>query len=189
MAEANERQAIEADRQWRAALPRRAAWWEVPDCVHPATAMLQAAKDAEPPTVPTQTEWMFDESTPWFTSRFHLSRWSDGDHRFSCHARHRADTRSVGVTAVASVNINERCISVRYSELASGYQRMFWKQAFRALQSAEQRGWSNHRTVWASTRTEFQAAYATAGDADFGGTLRFTFGRGETSFQELIVSL
>jgi hypothetical protein len=90
------------------------------------------------------------------------------------------------IDAVASVNINDRCISVRCSDLASGDERMFWKQAFRALQSAEQGGWSNHSTVWASTPTKFQAAYATAGDAEFGGTLRFTFGRGETSFHELI---
>jgi hypothetical protein len=48
VAAANERQAVEADRQWRAGLPRGAAWWEVPDGVHPATAMLQQAKDAEP---------------------------------------------------------------------------------------------------------------------------------------------
>jgi hypothetical protein len=147
--------------------------------------MLQAAKDADPRTVPTQTEWMFDESTPWFSSRFHLSRWSDGDHRFSSCAP-MSGYRIRWGNCCGFRQDHERCISVRCSELASGYQRMFWKQAFRALQSAEQRGWSNHRTVWASTRTEFQAAYATAGDADFGGTLRFTFGRGETSFQELI---
>jgi hypothetical protein len=62
LAEVNERQAIEADRQWRAALPRGAAWWEVPDGVHPATAMLQQAKDAQPRRTPSQVEWMFGET-------------------------------------------------------------------------------------------------------------------------------
>jgi hypothetical protein len=43
-----EEQAVEADRRWRASLPRGQRWWELPDGVHPATAMLQQAKDAEP---------------------------------------------------------------------------------------------------------------------------------------------
>jgi hypothetical protein len=92
----------------------------------------------------------------------------------------------LGIASVASVNISERCIFVRCSDLASGYQRMFWKQAFRALQSAEQSGWSSHSTVWASTPSTRQAAYAVAGDAEFGGTLRFMFPKGEASFHELI---
>lgn len=61
LAEANERRAVEADRQWRAQLPRGAAWYDVPAGVHPATAMLAAARDAEPRTVPSRTQWLFDE--------------------------------------------------------------------------------------------------------------------------------
>jgi hypothetical protein len=48
MAEANERQAIEADLQWRAALPRGAAWYEVPPGVLPVVAMTEAAKAEQP---------------------------------------------------------------------------------------------------------------------------------------------
>jgi hypothetical protein len=48
LAQRNEQQAIEADRQWRAALPKGVAWYEVPPGVLPVVAMTQAAKDAEP---------------------------------------------------------------------------------------------------------------------------------------------
>jgi hypothetical protein len=54
-----EQQAIEADQAFRASLPRGAAWYDVPPGVHPATAMLQAAKDAQPRRTPSQVEWMF----------------------------------------------------------------------------------------------------------------------------------
>jgi hypothetical protein len=48
MAEANDRAVIEADRRWRASLPHGQRWWELPDGVLPATAMLQHAKDEQP---------------------------------------------------------------------------------------------------------------------------------------------
>jgi len=62
MAARNERQAIERDRAWRASLPRGAAWYDVPAGVHPATAMLQRAKDAQPRRTPSQVEWLFGEA-------------------------------------------------------------------------------------------------------------------------------
>jgi hypothetical protein len=62
MASENERQAIARDRAWRASLPRGAAWYDVPAGVHPATAMLQRAKDAQPRRTPSQVEWMFGEA-------------------------------------------------------------------------------------------------------------------------------
>jgi hypothetical protein len=57
-----EREAVEKDQAFRASLPRGAAWYEVPHGVHPATAMLQAAKDAQPRRTPSQVEWMFGET-------------------------------------------------------------------------------------------------------------------------------
>ena len=57
-----EQEAVEKDRAWRASLPRGAAWYDVPAGVHPATAMLQAAKDAQPRRTPSQVEWMFGEA-------------------------------------------------------------------------------------------------------------------------------
>jgi hypothetical protein len=62
MAEANDRTAEEKDRAWRAALPKGAAWYDVPPGVHPATALLQQAKDAEPRRTPRQVEWLFGEA-------------------------------------------------------------------------------------------------------------------------------
>jgi hypothetical protein len=43
-----EQAAIEADRLWRARLPRGLPWFEVPDGLHPATAMLTVARDEDP---------------------------------------------------------------------------------------------------------------------------------------------
>jgi hypothetical protein len=48
LAQRNEQQAIEADRQFRAGLPRGQAWYDVPPGVRPAEAMLQQAHDARP---------------------------------------------------------------------------------------------------------------------------------------------
>ena len=76
IAEATERQVVEADRQFRAGLPRGAAWWEIPDGVHPATAMLQQAKDAEPRRTPSQVEWLFGEAD---TMVYHEFPAEDGD--------------------------------------------------------------------------------------------------------------
>jgi hypothetical protein len=58
----NEQAAVQRDQEWRAALPRGAAWYDVPPGVHPATAMLQAAKDAQPRRTPSQVEWLFGET-------------------------------------------------------------------------------------------------------------------------------
>jgi hypothetical protein len=59
MAAANEQAAIERDREFRAALPKGKAWYEVPAGVHPATALLAEVKAAQPRRTPTQTEWLF----------------------------------------------------------------------------------------------------------------------------------
>jgi hypothetical protein len=48
MAEANERQAIEADRRWRDALPKGKAWYDIPGDVLPVVAMTEAAKAEQP---------------------------------------------------------------------------------------------------------------------------------------------
>jgi hypothetical protein len=57
----SEKRAVEADRQWRARLPRGLPWYEVPDGVLPATAMLATAKAEQPRRTPTQNEWLFGE--------------------------------------------------------------------------------------------------------------------------------
>jgi hypothetical protein len=44
------------------------------------------------------------------------------------------------VDAVVSVDIPSRTLTVRISDLASGYQKLQWKEAWRALKSAEENG-------------------------------------------------
>jgi hypothetical protein len=62
-----------------------------------------------------------------------------------------------------------------------------WREAFQALRRSEEGGWRNgHSTVWASTPQVYQAAYATAGDATFGGMLQFKFQPGEQAYVGLI---
>jgi hypothetical protein len=56
-----EAEAIRKDREWRAGLPRGAAWYDMPAGELPASVMLQQAKDAER-TTPTQGEWLFGET-------------------------------------------------------------------------------------------------------------------------------
>jgi hypothetical protein len=48
LAARREQEAIEADRQFRAGLPRGQAWYDMPPGVRPAEAMLQQAHDARP---------------------------------------------------------------------------------------------------------------------------------------------
>jgi hypothetical protein len=57
----SEKRAVEADREWRSQLPRGLPWYEVPDGVLPATAMLAADRAAQPRRTPSQNEWLFGE--------------------------------------------------------------------------------------------------------------------------------
>ena len=45
------------------------------------------------------------------------------------------------VDAVVTPIISERTLVVRLSDTASGYQRLCWREAWRALKSAENSGW------------------------------------------------
>jgi len=48
-------------------------------------------------------------------------------------------------------DITTRSLGVRLPETASGYQRLWWKQAHQQLKAAVEDGWSRHPYVWAST--------------------------------------
>jgi hypothetical protein len=86
----------------------------------------------------------------------------------------------MAVTGVVSSIIPERVLVVRISDLASGYERLTWKTAYQALKASEEGGWRTAApTVYASAPGAFQVASATAGDAVFGGLLRFRFADGE----------
>ena len=89
--------------------------------------------------------------------------------------------------AVVSNDLPQRTLTVRLSDLANGYTRLLWKEAFQALRRSEEGGLrSGHPTVYASTPTAHQVAHATTGDAVFGGMLRFTFPSGVEAYQQLI---
>ena len=87
---------------------------------------------------------------------------------------------------VVSNDLSNRSLSVRISDLESGYSRLLWRECFQALKAAEEAGWASKSDVWASTPTSSRVAYAVPGDAAFGGTLVFRFRQGETSYAELI---
>jgi hypothetical protein len=76
---------------------------------------------------------------------------------------------------------------LRLSDTASGYQRLCWREAWRALKSAEEHGWRNNvQTLWADTADSRHVAFATLGDDLWGGMLRFAFPSGVEAFQQLI---
>jgi hypothetical protein len=89
----------------------------------------------------------------------------------------------VVMTGVVGRDLQGRTLTVRLSELASGYERLHWKTAHRALLRAEETGWRNARTVWASAPGAYQVAPVNAAPD---GTLLVHFPSGEQAFQTLI---
>jgi hypothetical protein len=64
---------------------------------------------------------------------------------------------------VVSADIPSRILTVRISDLASGYQKLQWEEAWRALKSAEENGWRNTvPTLWADTADSRRVAFATS---------------------------
>jgi hypothetical protein len=92
----------------------------------------------------------------------------------------------MAVVGVVSSVIPERTLVVRISDHASSYERSTWRTAYQALKASEERGWSAHPTVYASTDKSANVAFAAAGDPVFGGLLRFTFAPGEPSYVQLV---
>jgi hypothetical protein len=63
LAAANERAAVERDREWRAQLHPGVPWHRLPDPgLLPVQQLTAAAKAAEPRRTPTQNEWLFGET-------------------------------------------------------------------------------------------------------------------------------
>jgi hypothetical protein len=69
----------------------------------------------------------------------------------------------VVITGVVDRDLASRSLSVRCSELASGYERLNWRTAHQALVQAEESGWASAQTVWASAPGAFQVAHVVAG--------------------------
>lgn len=53
----------------------------------------------------------------------------------------------VVMTGVVGRDLPARTLTVRLSELASGYERLHWKTAHQALRRAEETGWRTSQTV------------------------------------------
>jgi len=91
------------------------------------------------------------------------------------------------VDAVVSADIASRILTVRISDLASGYQKLHWREAWRALKTAEENGFRNTApTLWADTADSRRVAFASLGDNLWGGLLKFYFPPGVQAFQGLI---
>jgi hypothetical protein len=56
-----------------------------------------------------------------------------------------------------------RSLSLRQPDNASGYQRLWWKQAWLQLKAAVEDGWRNHPYVFASAPGAYQVAHANPG--------------------------
>ena len=93
----------------------------------------------------------------------------------------------LAVTGIVDIDIPSRTLTVMLSDAEQGFPRLCWKEAYQALRRSEQSGWRTAQpTVWASTDSADRVASATAGDAVFGGLLRFVFPPGEASFVQLV---
>ena len=88
----------------------------------------------------------------------------------------------VAIDGVVETDVLARSLGVRLSELASGYQRLWWKQAHQRLKAAVENGWRNHPYVWASTPSVYQVAHVQP--ADF-SMLSVHFPVGTAGFSEL----
>jgi hypothetical protein len=89
----------------------------------------------------------------------------------------------LAVTGIVDIDIPNRTLAVRLSELESGYSKLWWRESHAALKAAELNGWRSHRTVYASTPTASDVAHAVPGDYQM---LLFRFPSGEASFVQLV---
>ena len=87
------------------------------------------------------------------------------------------------VDGVVTNDLPSRSLSVRLPDTASGYENLWWKQAWLQLRAAVQDGWRRHPFVWASAPGAYQVAHAQPGDFQ---TLQVTFPPGVTVYTELI---
>lgn len=87
------------------------------------------------------------------------------------------------IDAVVVSDPTSRSLGVRLPETASGYQRLWWKQAHQQLKAAVEDGWLRHPYVWASTPSADRVAHVEP--AHF-STLTVHFPVGVAGYAELI---
>ena len=89
----------------------------------------------------------------------------------------------VVVLGVVDRDLPSRTLSVRPSELASGYEKLNWRTAHQALRTSEETGWRSGGTVWASAPGAFQVAHVVAGPYL---SLEAHFPKGAEAFSQLV---
>jgi hypothetical protein len=89
----------------------------------------------------------------------------------------------LAVTGIVDLDIPNRTLAVRLSELESGYSKLWWRESHAALKAAERNGWRGHRTVYVSTPTASDVAHAVPGDYQM---LLVRFPAGVSAFTELV---
>jgi hypothetical protein len=87
------------------------------------------------------------------------------------------------VDGVVTNDLPSRSLGVRLSETASGYERLWWKQAWQQLKAGWEAGWRNHPHVRASAPGARDVAMVYPGDFQ---TLVVNFPPGVAAYAELI---
>jgi hypothetical protein len=88
----------------------------------------------------------------------------------------------LAAVGVVTVDVAQRVLYVRLSDLEKGHAQSLFRQSFQAMKTSEEKG-STGGTVWAASPSSDRVAFAKTGD---GGLLRFHFPPGEKSFTELV---
>ena len=89
----------------------------------------------------------------------------------------------VAITGVVDRDLPSRSLSVRPSELSSGYEKLNWRTAHQALVQAQETGWRSGGMVYASAPGAFQFAHVLPGPFL---SLVVHFPSGEQAFSRLI---
>jgi hypothetical protein len=92
----------------------------------------------------------------------------------------------VVITGVVDRDLPSRSLSVRPSELSSGYEKLNWRTAHQALVQAQETGWRSGGTVYASAPGAFQVAHVLPGPYL---SLEVHFPSGVEAFRSWLVSL
>jgi hypothetical protein len=89
----------------------------------------------------------------------------------------------VVITGVVDRDLPSRSLSVRPSELSSGYEKLNWRTAHQALVQAQETGWRSGGTVYASAPGAFQVAHVLPGPYL---SLEVHFPSGVEAFSQLV---
>lgn len=87
------------------------------------------------------------------------------------------------VDGVVTNDLPSRSLGVRLSETASGYERLWWKQAWLQLKAGWEDGWRNHGHVRAGAFGDREIAIVHPGDFQ---SLVVSFPPGVAAYAELV---